>query len=316
MARNTRIPFTIIANVKKFLLFATALACFAGDKDFNGRWNLRVDKEPRGRVWWLEVTGAGSSKIAGRFVGAPGGQMDKIPAIRIEGKELRWSFERSGKKLEYVATYDKGVLTGRQVVDGNPALTFTGERAPEIRDKDGSYWKLGTPENLLLNLDAWTPTFPGRPLEWSITDGILKNKSKASDIRTLEKYWNFELHAEFRYEKGSNSGIGLRGRYEIQIQDTHGEPISGHSLGALYSRIPPAVDAANPPGEWQEVDIRLVGRTLTVKLNGKVVIDHKEIEGFTAMAFDGDEAMPGPIALQGDHGIVEFRKLVVTPLVR
>ena len=176
--------------------------------------------------------------------------------------------------------------------------------------------EVGKTEDLLASLNGWTPTFPGRPLEWSIDNGVLKNKPKASDIRTNEKYWNFELHVEFRYEKGSNSGIGLRGRYEVQIQDTHGEPVSGHSLGALYSRIVPKEDAARPAGQWQEMDIRLVGRTLTVKLNGKVIIDKQEVEGATAMAFDANEADPGPIALQGDHGVVEFRKLTVAPLVR
>lgn len=301
--------------MKKFLLFLAVVALGA-DKDFNGRWNLKVDKEPRGRVWWLEVNNAGSSGIAGRFVGAPGGQMDAIPQIRVEGKQLKWTFERNGKKLEYVAAIEKGVLVGRQLVDGTPALTFRGERAPLIRDREGDGWKPGRPENLMESLAGWEPTFPGRPLEWALNDGILKNAPKASDIRTKEKFWNFELLAEFRYEKGSNSGIGLRGRYEVQIQDTHGQPVSGHSLGAIYSRIIPAMDAANPPGEWQRLEVRLVGRTVTVKLNGKLLIDKQEIEGFTAMAFDGDEAMPGPIALQGDHGVVEFRKLVLTPLVR
>jgi len=303
--------------VNKILFFAfIATVGFAADKDYNGRWNLSVDKEPRGRVWWLEVSGAGTRSIAGRFVGAPGGQLDKIPAISIDHKELHWSFERAGKKLTYTASIEKGSLVGRQSIDGTPALTFRGERAPAIRDRDGEQWKPGKTEDLMKSLDGWVTTFPGRAMEWTLADGILKNKSKASDIKTVEKYWNFELDAEFRYEKGSNSGIGLRGRYEIQIQDTRDEPLSGHSLGAVYSRITPSLDAANPPGQWQTINIRLVGRTVTVKLNGKLVVDHQEIEGFTAMAFDGDEAMPGPIAVQGDHGIVEFRKLTVTPLVR
>jgi len=293
-----------------------SMGLIAADKDFNGRWNLNVDKEPRGRVWWLEVTGAGSPAIAGRFVGAPGGQMDKIPVIQVEGKQLKWSFERGGKKLDYVASLEKGALTGRQIVDGSPALTFRGVRSPVIRDREGEQWKPGAPINLMESLSGWETTFPGRQLEWSVSGGILKNASKASDIRTKEKFWNFELVAEFRYEKGSNSGIGLRGRYEVQIQDTHGQPLSGHSLGAIYSRIVPKEDAANPPGEWQRIEVRLVGRTVTVRLNGKAIIDKQEIEGATAMAFDADEAMPGPIALQGDHGIVEFRKLELTPLVR
>lgn len=303
--------------MNKFLfLFTLATLSFAADKDFNGRWNLLVDKEPRGRVWWLEVSGAGTPQISGRFVGAPGGQMDPIPAIAIDNKQLKWTFERAGKKLTWLATLNKDTLTGQQTIDGNPTLTFRGVRAPVIRDKDNASWKPGKTEDLMRSLNSWIPTFPGRPMEWTLDNGILKNKSKASDIKTAEKYWNFELHAEFKYEKGSNSGIGLRGRYEVQIQDTHGQPVSGHSLGALYSRIVPTSDAANPPGEWQSIDIRLVGRTLTVTLNGKVIIDHKEIEGFTAMAFDGLEEQPGPIALQGDHGIVEFRKLTITPLTR
>lgn len=242
--------------------------------------------------------------------------MDKIPVIQVDGKQLKWSFERGGKKLDYVASLEKGALTGRQIVDGSPALTFRGVRSPVIRDREGEQWKPGAPINLMESLSGWETTFPGRQLEWSVSGGILKNASKASDIRTKEKFWNFELVAEFRYEKGSNSGIGLRGRYEVQIQDTHGQPLSGHSLGAIYSRIVPNEDAANPPGEWQRIEVRLVGRTVTVRLNGKTIIDKQEIEGATAMAFDADEAMPGPIALQGDHGIVEFRKLELTPLVR
>ena len=300
----------------KFLLFAfSACLSFGADKDFNGRWNLSVPNEARGRAWWLEVTGAGSSKIEGRFVGAPGGQLDKIPEIAIDHKELRWTFERAGKKLVYTALIEKGILVGKQSIDGKPALTFRGERAPVIRDKDDERWKAGKPINIL-DLSGWQTTFPGRSLEWTITDGVMKNARKASDIRTKETFWNFELHAEYRYEAGSNSGIGLRGRYEVQIEDTHGKPIDGHSQGGIYSRIPPAVQAANPAGEWQTLEVRLVGRTVTVKLNGKLTVDHKEIEGPTAMCFDPNEAMPGPIAVQGDHGVVEFRKLTVTPLTR
>jgi len=303
--------------VNKILLIVFfAVMGFGADKDFNGRWNLTVEKEPRGRAWWLEVTGAGTPGIAGRFVGAPGGQMDKIPSIRVEHKELQFTFAMAGKKLVYTASIQKDILIGRQTVDGTPALTFRGVRAPVIRDRDGDQWKPGKPEDLMKSLDGWQTTFPGRTMEWSLVDGVMKNARKASDIRTKETYWNLELHAEYRYEKGSNSGIGLRGRYEVQIQDTHGEPVSGHSHGALYSRIVPTVDAANLPGEWQTLDVRLVGRTLTVKLNGKLIIDHQEVEGPTAMCFDPNESMPGPIAVQGDHGVVEFRKLTVTPLTR
>lgn len=318
MARKSDTTSKIIANVNKFPVIVTfAVMSFGADKDFNGRWNLTVEKEPRGRAWWLEVTGAGTPAIAGRFVGAPGGQMDKIPLILIAKKEsLRFGFEKADRKHYYTASIEKGELIGQYYLDGKLTLTFRGVRAPVIRDRDGDQWKLGKTEDLMKSLDGWQTTFPGRTIEWTLANGVMKNAPKASDIRTKETYWNLELHAEYRYEKGSNSGIGLRGRYEVQIQDTHGEPVSGHSHGALYSRIVPTADAANAPGEWQTLDVRLVGRTVTVKLNGKVIIDHQEIEGPTAMCFDPNEAMPGPIAVQGDHGVVEFRKLTVTPLTR
>jgi hypothetical protein len=51
-------------------------------------------------------------------------------------------------------------------------------------------------------------------------------------------------------------------------------------------------------------------------LNGKTIIDKGEVEGLTAIAIDANEAEPGPIYLQGDHGNVDFRNIVVTPLVK
>jgi hypothetical protein len=76
------------------------------------------------------------------------------------------------------------------------------------------------------------------------------------------------------------------------------------------------MNASKPAGEWQTYDIRIVGRQVTVVLNGKKILDKVEAEGLTAAAIDADEALPGPIFLQGDHGAVEFRKITVTPLIR
>ena len=75
------------------------------------------------------------------------------------------------------------------------------------------------------------------------------------------------------------------------------------------------MNASKPAGEWQTYDIRLVGRQVTVVLNDRKVIDKQEIEGLTAIAGNADEGKPGPIILQGDHGPVEFRNIVLTPLV-
>jgi hypothetical protein len=114
----------------------------------------------------------------------------------------------------------------------------------------------------------------------------------------------------------SNSGVGLRGRYEVQILEDHGQPPNRHGNGALYSRIVPRINASKPAGEWQTFDVRLVGRQVTVVLNDERIIDKQEIEGLTAIAANGDEDKPGPFLLQGDHGPVEFRKIIVMPLVK
>ena len=130
---------------------------------------------------------------------------------------------------------------------------------------------------------------------------------------TDRKFTDFKLHAEFRYPKGSNSGVYLRGRYEVQIVDDYGEAADSHGSGGIYGFLTPSVNAAKKPGEWQTLDVTLVGRVVTVVLNGERVIDRQTIPGITGGALDSNEGEPGPIFLQGDHGPVDFRNLSLTP---
>jgi hypothetical protein len=120
------------------------------------------------------------------------------------------------------------------------------------------------------------------------------------------------LHIEFRYPKGSNSGVYLRGRYEVQIEDNKGMDPLVDRFSAIYGFITPNEMAAKDAGEWQTYDITLVGRTVTVIANGKTVICNQEIPGITGGAIDSKENEPGPILIQGDHGPVEFRNIVIT----
>ncbi|MBN8733705.1 MAG: DUF1080 domain-containing protein [Acidobacteria bacterium] len=310
-------------NMRRGLVAALALMAaplLAEAGDFNGRWNITVEKEPRGRAWWLEVEAAGTRAMRGKFVGAPGGQMDVIPEMRVEGEELVWVFERGGKKLIYRAkTTTAGTIEGAFQREGETeALKFVGRRAPVMRDKDDGTWVPGKPVELFNGKDmtGWVPRFPGRPMEWFVENGVMKNKPRASDIATTAKFGNFKLHLEFKVAQKSNSGVGLRARYEVQIYGDYGEPPSMHGNGALYSRVIPKINATLPPDQWQTYDITFIGRELTVVLNGKTLHDHIEVEGLTAMATDADEAAPGPLALQGDHGPVEFRKITLTPMVK
>ena len=319
--------------MRLFWAAVLALTCLAStneDQQFNGRWDITV-KGDGARAWWLEVSGAGTESIKGKFVGTPGGQVEDIPKISVYDGELRFTFDRryrrehrpsprdlkTTQKGLYWARLDNGKLKGTFEIEGDPSsyLEWTGVHAPVLNDKEDGAWKKGEAINLFdgRDLSGWSPATPGHP-PWSVRQGILTNAPGATDLVTDKKFWNFALHVEFRIGAGSNSGIGLRGRYEVQIVDDAGRPASNHGNGAVYDRIAPVVNASKDPGEWQAFDIRLVGRQVTVYLNGIRIIDRQTIDGLTAIAIDANEAEPGPILLQGGVGIVEFRKIVLYPL--
>ena len=86
-----------------------------------------------------------------------------------------------------------------------------------------------------------------------------------------------------------------------------------HHLGGVYGFIAPSESVARAAGEWQSMDVTLVGRMITYDLNGTTIISNREIPGITGGALDSVEADPGPLYLQGDHGPVDYRNIVVTP---
>lgn len=318
-----------IGTVKLVLVFLSlGMLATAADRDFDGRWDITVPHESRARAWWLEVSGAGTPSIHGEFVGAPGGQLDEIPQISAHNGELTFTFEKhySGgrtaplQKGVYRARLESGKLAGSFEIEGDPGSkeAWIGIRAPKIADHDDGSWKPGKPVDLFdgKDLAGWHSRLPGHAMGWSVHNGLLSNGVKVPDLVSDQKLWNFTLHVEYRIGAKSNSGIGLRGRYEIQIFDDYGQPPSVHGNGALYSRIAASRNASRPPGQWQSLDIRLIGRQLTVVLNDVKILDRREVEGLTAIANNADEATPGPIILQGDHGPIEFRKIVATPLVQ
>jgi hypothetical protein len=153
------------------LFFLLSLAGLAKDADFNGRWNLTVANEPRRRAWWLEVDGAGSAAIKGRFVGAPGGDMNAIPEITVKNGVLRFVFERNYRRQPsgtakgvYTARIVNGELAGEFQIEGDAAskMTFTGNRAPTIADREDGKWKPGKPVELFNGKDLgnWSALVP------------------------------------------------------------------------------------------------------------------------------------------------------------
>ena len=297
------------------LLSVIAVAAIRGQgvrKDpVMGRWDLTIERNGRKSVGWLEVRASGLNALVGRFMCAFGSSRPVSEVIsdetgvhfaiptQWEAKTgtLRFDGHVNGQKIE-------GELSG-PVFQGSKV---TGVLAPDLAVIGPVSW--GAPERLIgKTLEAnWVAT-PG----WVLENGLLSDKQPRHDINSKTLYKDFKLHAEFRYPKDSNSGIYLRGRYEVQIDDAYGLPADDEHIGGIYGLIQPRVNAAKPPDEWQSVDIVLVGRTVSVKLNGISIIENQEIAGPTGGALDADEAAPGPIKLQGDHGPIEFRNIIVWP---
>jgi len=308
------------------LLALLALAqAFAADSPYNGRWDITVGGGPAPRAWWVELNGVGTPNANGRFVSAYNGDMNKIDSIAAENGELTFTIiqpqyrDRPSRTMVYRARLAGDKLEGTMQTDGQnaPPLKWTGVRAPVIADKDDGSWKKGKPVELFNGKDVtgWKALNAAAEMKWSVVDGVLRNAPPTTDIVSEQRFWNFDAHIEFRIVENSNSGIGLRGRYESQILEDYGQPPNSHGSAALYSRVAPSVNASRPPGEWQVYDIHLVGRTLTVAFNGITVLDKVHVDGLTAIANNSDEAEPGPFIVQGDHSYVEIRKFTVTPLV-
>jgi len=324
------VKFGKVGPVRVVFIAAWAISCCCAasidDQQFNGRWDIAVPGLSPAHGWWLEVTGAGTPTLKGRFVGAPVGPVDEISKISISDGELKFSLEgryhreRKVEKGLYWARLEEGKLKGTFEVEGDPTtyLEWSGVRAPALADKDDPTWKRGDPVVLFdgHDLTGWLPEPPGRLAAWSVKEGTLANSIGATNLISDKKFFNFALETEFRIGPRSNSSIGLRGRYAVQLADDFDRPVTNRSSGAILGRIVPTANVTKPEGEWQTLAVRLIGRQVTVALNGVRVVDKQIIDGPTGIALDANESDPGPIVLQGDRGAVEFRKVVVYPLTK
>jgi hypothetical protein len=171
----------------------------------------------------------------------------------------------------------------------------------------------GAPRALFNGRDLSGWRVDGGPNRWQVINGLLTNTASGGNLVTEGRFTDFRLHVEFRYPPKGNSGIYLRGRHEVQVEDSGDREPESTSLGGVYGFLVPNQRAGKGPGEWQTYDITLVGRRVTVVLNGRTIIADQTIPGITGGALDSDEGAPGPIYLQGDHTAVEYRKVILTP---
>ena len=225
-----------------------------------------------------------------------------------------------------------GELTGKVFIPNRTGqfsyTEFTGRRIPPLPPApDLSGIKYSEPVILFngKDLTGWTLTNTNQANGFKVENGVLANdpvqetgKPRVSygNLRTVDEFEDFNLKIEVNIPRGSNSGIYLRGIYEVQVLDSYEKPLDSHNMGGIYSRITPSLSAEKPAGEWQSLDITLCERHVTVILNGKMIIDNQPLHGVTGGALTADEFLPGPIYLQGDHGKVSYQNLVLRPILK
>ena len=221
-----------------------------------------------------------------------------------------------------------GTMTGPLWGENGEQLNyFTGKRLPAPgAAPDLSSLKYGKPIKLFNGKDmtGWRPVDPNTANGFKVVNGTFqkdpiqpKNGEHIyyGNLRTEQEFEDFNLKLEVNVPKGNNSGVYLRGLYEIQVVDSYGLELDSHNMGAVYSRVAPSENAEKPGGEWQTLDITLADRHITVILNGKKIVDNAPVEGPTGGAISSNVFAPGPIYLQGDHGNVAYRNIVLTPIL-
>ncbi len=324
-------------------LVVAGLRGAGADPAFLGRWALTL---PNGRAGWLEV-----KKENGWFDGSllwGGGSVLPVASLTVTDGQLTVTrlvdVPRKDATGQVVRTHQlTDTITGRMDGDtlkltlvspradgsGFDRADFSGRRTPPLPPRPNlAKVKFGAPIALFngRDLSGWKLVEPNAENGWSFSAGALNNRPAPAvagqpprhfgNLRTEREFEDFNLTLEVNMPATGNSGVYLRGIYEVQIIDSYGKPLDSHNMGALYSRITPTVSAEKPAGEWQTLDITLVDRHATVILNGQKIIDNQPLLGCTGGALWSDESRPGPIYLQGDHQDVSYRNLVLRPVVK
>jgi hypothetical protein len=338
--RSTLIPQPAMNPPLRLLaaLAAFTLSAAAADNPYLGRWALDL---PGGRAGWLGVEER-EGQLNASVLWSGGSVLPAQGAEIRDGKLLVTRLSQAKRKDKTCAEISETITeiltiqASGDTLAGSTVKTrpdgkafgqgeFTGKRIPPLPPRpDLAKVKFGDPVSLLngRDLSGWRLINPEHLNGWKVEDGVLMNRvvketgKHYGNLRTEAEFEDFNLKLEVRTQEGSNSGVYLRGIYEIQIMESYGRPLDSHHMGALYSRITPAVAAEKPAGEWQTLDITLVDRHLTVILNGATIIDNQPVLGCTGGALTSDEFNPGPIYLQGDHTNVDYRNMVLRPVVK
>ena len=322
MKRTIPIPFQTPLCVGMAILILSAFlpvqSCKAQPENaskIEGRWDITLVMSGQELPSWLEVQHSGFKTLVGRFVYA-NGSARPIAKVNFNGEKFSFTippqWEAETRDLEFEGSVTEKGLTGSMIFTDGKKYNWTAVRAPSLKRTGEPVW--GEPIVLFngRDLKGWHATGEN---QWKVVGGVLTSSKSGSNLVSDQSFTDFQLHIEFRYQKGSNSGVYLRGRYEVQIMDCKGmDPWVGY-LGAVYGFLTPSEMVAKDPGVWQSYDITLRGRMVTIIGNNKLIISNQEIPGITGGAINSKEGEPGPLLLQGDHGPIEFRNIILTPML-
>lgn len=285
-------------------------------KAYLGRWDLTLKSSSQEFPSWLEISEQGG-KLSAQFTGR-WGNARPLPKVEISDGKLTFvspkDEEGAKSDLVFVGALSGESLSGTVNAPEGGTWSWTGTRAPSLKRSKAPKWE--KPIQLFngKDLSGWRMTDPNTKSPWTVVDGNLVSPTHGPEIINDQKFKDFKLHIEFNCAPNSNSGVYLRGRYEVQVETNSLDEPPSHHMGGVYGFIAAEPEQPRKPGEWQSYDITLVGRMITVVQNGKTIIDQKEVPGITGGALDSNEELPGPIYLQGsEDGHVKYRNIVITP---
>jgi hypothetical protein len=269
---------------------------------YTGRWDLTILTANSSYPSWMEFADEGGTPAI-RLVGRTG-SVHAVHDAKVDGTHLTFEDEAGPWKL---------IVTGRKLTGQSPGAKLTGVPAPALNRSAPPAWTAPEPLFNGRDLAGWEPDNPGKN-HWVADNGELQNLQAGANIATTRKFGDFKLHIEYNCPSGGNSGVYLRGRYEVQVEyEPPQKNDAFHGMGSIYGFIAPATAVDPRPGQWEGYDVTLVGRSVTVVRDGVLIIDNTEIPGITGGALDSHEDEPGPIYLQGDHtGGLKYRNITIS----
>ena len=279
---------------------------------FAGRWDLTVKAGNNTFPDWLEVVDNGGAMQV-RYQ-PRGGSVRPIQQSKIEGDHLILSLNAGGKQGSQVwdLTVTGDQIAGVAKTGTHETAQLTGVRAPKLDRKMPKKWSKPEPIFNGKDLTGWEPDHP-ESNHWVVKDGELVNLEHGANLRGTRKFDDFKLHIELNCPQNGNSGVYLRGRYEMQVEYENNKEDNFHSMGSIYGMVAVTQVLPSKVGQWESFDVTLVGRRVTVVRDGVKIIDNQEIAGITGGAIDSNEGEPGVFYIQGDHtGGMKYRNITIS----